>query len=593
MMKNLTVSLNQMQESNLQSAERQGRRLNEAICGMQESNEKKLEEMRRTVDEKLSETLNARLNASFKTVSEQLSNVYQSLGEMKELSGGVTDSVRGLNRVLTNVKVRGVWAEAQLEEILNETIPGMYDKNVATNPKSIERVEFAVRIPSGGDDGGFVYLPVDSKFPMEDYARLTAASESGDIIAVEEARKALIARIRDEAKAVSKYINPVSYTHLDVYKRQAVNGPIEGISKDEKLLLVCKRGKRAYFLQNRLKYYGYENTVVLEGATTVNDVRVKNSSAAVPAEEVTRVKALGFLWDKNSADRFNGRVITRNGKITAEESAVIAEAARRYGSGEITMTSRLTLEIQGVPFDNIEPLREFLAQAGLETGGTGSKVRPVVSCKGTTCQYGLIDTFALSEEIHERFFKGYSGVKLPHKFKIAVGGCPNNCVKPDLNDLGIIGQRVPEVNLDKCRGCKVCQIEKACPVNAASVADGKVVIDESVCNHCGRCLRKCPFKAFEEYTGGYRIYIGGRWGKKVARGRCLEKVFTDREEVLNIVEKAILLFREQGMTGERFADTVARLGFENVQKQLLADDLLQRKAENIAAQKHLKGGATC
>ena len=373
----------------------------------------------------------------------------------------------------------------------------------------------------------------------------------------------------------------------------AVNGPIEGISKDEKLLLVCKRGKRAYFLQNRLKYYGYENTVVLEGATTVNDVRVKNSSAAVPAEEVTRVKALGFLWDKNSADRFNGRVITRNGKITAEESAVIAEAARRYGSGEITMTSRLTLEIQGVPFDNIEPLREFLAQAGLETGGTGSKVRPVVSCKGTTCQYGLIDTFALSEEIHERFFKGYSGVKLPHKFKIAVGGCPNNCVKPDLNDLGIIGQRVPEVNLDKCRGCKVCQIEKACPINAASVADGKIVIDESVCNHCGRCLGKCPFKAFEEYTGGYRIYIGGRWGKKVARGRYLEKVFTDREEVLNIVEKAILLFREQGVTGERFADTVARLGFENVQKQLLADDLLQRKAENIAAQKHLKGGATC
>lgn len=207
MMQNLTTSLNQMQESNLQSAERQGRRLNEAIRGMQESNEKKLEEMRRTVDEKLSETLNARLNASFKTVSEQLSNVYQSLGEMKELSGGVTDSVRGLNRVLTNVKVRGIWAEAQLEEILNETIPGMYDKNVATNPKSMERVEFAVRIPSGGDDGAFVYLPVDSKFPMEDYARLTAASESGDMIAVEEARKALIARIKDEAKAVSKYIN--------------------------------------------------------------------------------------------------------------------------------------------------------------------------------------------------------------------------------------------------------------------------------------------------------------------------------------------------------------------------------------------------
>ena len=257
------------------------------------------------------------------------------------------------------------------------------------------------------------------------------------------------------------------------------------------------------------------------------------------------------------------------------------------------MTSRLTMEIQGVPFDNIEPLREYLMQAGLETGGTGSKVRPVVSCKGTTCQYGLIDTFALSEEIHERFYHGYRDVKLPHKFKIAVGGCPNNCVKPDLNDLGIIGQRVPQIDLEKCRGCKVCQVENNCPVNVAKLVDGKITIDENACNHCGRCVGRCPFHAVEDYTNGYRIYIGGRWGKKVAQGRYLDKVFTDKEEVLSIVEKAILLFREQGITGERFADTVARLGFGNVQEQLLSDDLLARKEENIKAQKHLKGGATC
>ena len=257
------------------------------------------------------------------------------------------------------------------------------------------------------------------------------------------------------------------------------------------------------------------------------------------------------------------------------------------------MTSRLTVEIQGVPFENIEPLREYLLQEGLEMGGTGSKVRPVVSCKGTTCQYGLIDTFALSEEIHERFFHGYAGVKLPHKFKIAVGGCPNNCVKPDLNDLGIIGQRIPRTDPEKCRGCKVCQVEKTCPIRVAALKDGKLTIDEDACNHCGRCMGKCPFGALEDYTNGYRIYIGGRWGKKVAQGRCLDPVFTDQEEVLAIVEKAILLFREQGITGERFADTVARIGFEKVQEQLLADDLLARKQENIAARKHMKGGATC
>ena len=372
-----------------------------------------------------------------------------------------------------------------------------------------------------------------------------------------------------------------------------VNGEIEGLDKKEKILIVCARGRRAYFLQNRMRYYGYENTVVLEGATFFNDVKVKNAGEAVSKEEETRVKALGFLKDKRTPDRFNGRVITRNGKITADEARTIAEAAELYGSGEVTMTSRLTMEIQGVPFDNIEPLREYLMQAGLETGGTGSKVRPVVSCKGTTCQYGLIDTFALSEEIHERFFHGYSSVKLPHKFKIAVGGCPNNCVKPDLNDLGIIGQRVPQIDLEKCRGCKVCQIENNCPIKVAKMVDGKITIDENACNHCGRCVGKCPFHAIEDYTNGYRIYIGGRWGKKVAQGRHLDKVFTDKDEVLEVVEKAILLFREQGITGERFADTVARLGFENVQAQLLSDDLLARKDENLKAQKHMKGGATC
>lgn len=289
----------------------------------------------------------------------------------------------------------------------------------------------------------------------------------------------------------------------------------------------------------------------------------------IPAEEITRVKGLGFLWDKTTPDCFNGRVITRNGKMTAKELATVAEAAEKFGNGQVALTVRLTAEIQKVPFENIEPLREFLKERGLETGGTGAKVRPVVSCKGTTCQYGLIDTFALSETIHKRFYEGWHDVKLPHKFKIAVGGCPNNCVKPDLNDLGIVGQRVPVIDLEKCRGCKVCQIEKNCPIHVPKVVDGKVLIDDAQCNHCGRCINKCPFKAFEEYVPGYKVYIGGRWGKKVARGKFLGKLLTSPEEVLDVIEKAITLFRDKGQQGERFADTVERLGFEEVEKQLL------------------------
>ena len=291
----------------------------------------------------------------------------------------------------------------------------------------------------------------------------------------------------------------------------------------------------------------------------------------VSPEEIKRVKALGFLQDKRFPDVFNCRVITVNGKITADQHRAIAEASEKFGSGVVTMTVRLTLEIQGVKYENIQPLIDFLAARGLETGGTGAKVRPVVSCKGTTCQYGLIDTFALSEKIHEKFYHGWHGVALPHKFKIAVGGCPNNCVKPDLNDLGVIGQRMPTVYLDKCRGCKKCQVELACPIKIAKVKDGKIAIDPFECNRCGRCFKKCPFHAVDDYVTGYKIYLGGRWGKRVAQGKAMSKLFTDEEEVLAVIERAVTLFRDEGIQGERFSDTVARLGFENVEKKLLGE----------------------
>lgn len=302
----------------------------------------------------------------------------------------------------------------------------------------------------------------------------------------------------------------------------------------------------------------------------------------ISKDDITRVKALGFLHDKNTEDKFNARVITRNGKITADECRIISEASKKFGSGEISMTVRMTMEIQGVPYENIEPLCNFLAENNLETGGTGKKVRPITSCKGTTCQFGLIDTYSLSKEIHEKFYKGYEKVSLPHKFKIAVGGCPNNCVKPDLNDVGIIGQRIPSVDISKCRGCKVCQIEKACPIKVSELKDGKISYNAEDCNHCGRCMNKCPFKAFDNYTNGYRIYIGGRWGKKVARANYISKIILSREEVIKIVEKAILLFREQGIFGERFSDTIARIGFENAEKVLLSDDIYQRKDKILA-----------
>lgn len=219
---NLTAQMQGLTEKNYQqqiklmetlnvNAEKQTKAIGEAIASMQESNEKRLDEMRKTVDEKLNETLQKRLNSSFEQVSKQLQDVYKSLGEMKELSGGVTENVKGLNRVLTNVKSRGTWAEVQLGNILDQTIPNMYETNVKTNKKYNGQVEFAIRIPNADDDT-VTWLPVDSKFPMEDYARLSAASESGNLEELERAKKALEQRVKEEGKAIKNYIAPPDTT---------------------------------------------------------------------------------------------------------------------------------------------------------------------------------------------------------------------------------------------------------------------------------------------------------------------------------------------------------------------------------------------
>ena len=323
----------------------------------------------------------------------------------------------------------------------------------------------------------------------------------------------------------------------------------------------------------------------LEGKTAAPE-----EGCTLSPEDIKRVKALGFLHHKGT-NKFNGRIITRNGRITTEEAEAINRAAKLYGDGHMMFTTRLTLEVSGIDYNDIEAFRAEVGKVGLETGGTGSKVRPVVSCKGTTCQYGLYDTYALSEEIHHRFFKGYANVSLPHKFKIALGGCPNNCVKPNLNDLGIIGARAPGYDPSKCRGCKKCQLEAACPIKAARLVDGKLSIDPEACNSCGRCVTKCPFHCNDQDVYGWRIFVGGRWGKKVAHGQRLDKFFTDKNEVLDVVEKAILLFRDQGKSGERFADTIQRIGFERAQELLLGDELLKRKEEILGL--NVVGGATC
>ena len=189
--------------------------LDQRVRELQEGNERKLDEMRRTVDEKLHDTLEKRLGESFKLVSDRLDTVHKGLGEMQQLATGVGD----LKRVLTNVKARGTWAEVQLGAILEQVLtPDQFSKNVSIRPDTAERVEFAVRLPGPLDDpASCVWLPIDSKFPQEDWLRLQDASDHGDVPGVQAASDALIRTVRGSAKEIhDKYVHPPASTDFAI-----------------------------------------------------------------------------------------------------------------------------------------------------------------------------------------------------------------------------------------------------------------------------------------------------------------------------------------------------------------------------------------
>ena len=223
----LMTTLSQMgqgQSTLLESMQRQvllsTRNQEEKINDLRLENERQLSEMRKTVDDRLSESLDKKLDQSFAQVSERLESVYKGLGEMHTLASGVGD----LKKVLTNVKTRGIWGEMQLGNLIRQTLaPGQYEENVAVIPGSSERVEFAVCLPD--QNGSTVYLPVDSKFPQEDYIRLTDAAQQGDAAGAEAARKALIQRLKQEAKKIAeKYISPPHTTDFAIMFL-----PVEGL----------------------------------------------------------------------------------------------------------------------------------------------------------------------------------------------------------------------------------------------------------------------------------------------------------------------------------------------------------------------------
>ncbi len=277
-----------------------------------ENNSLKLEEMRVTVDEKLHSTLEKRLGESFKLVSDRLEQVHKGLGEMQTLAVGVGD----LKKVLTNVKSRGTWGEIQLENLIDQLLtPEQYAKNIATKKGSNDRVEFAIKMPGRGSDKNEVlWLPIDAKFPMEDYQRLQLAQDAVDLVAIEEASKALENRIKGEAKTIfDKYLDPPNTTDFALMFL-----PVEGLFAE-----VLRRPGLIERIQTEYK-------VVLTGPTTLtailNSLQMGFRTLAIEKRSSEVWSLLGAV--KTEFGKFNDILKKMQNKLT-EASNTIDDASKR------------------------------------------------------------------------------------------------------------------------------------------------------------------------------------------------------------------------------------------------------------------------
>lgn len=271
-LEHVTVSVEEKLRQNEARIETMRRAVEESMKSLREENAAKLEEMRRTVDEKLHATLDKRLSDSFSMVSERLEQVYKGLGEMRTLAGGVGD----LKKVLSNVKTRGIWGEMQLGNILSQMMaPGQYAENCEVVPNSGRRVEYAILLP--GRETERVYLPIDSKFPVEDYERLLAAAESGDPQQIQACAAGLEAAFKAEAKRISeKYICPPYTTDFAV-----MFVPVEGLYAE-----ALQRRGLAEHLQEKFR-------IIIAGPTTLTALL---NSLQVGFRTLAIEKRSGEVW---------------------------------------------------------------------------------------------------------------------------------------------------------------------------------------------------------------------------------------------------------------------------------------------------------
>lgn len=276
--------------------------------------------------------------------------------------------------------------------------------------------------------------------------------------------------------------------------------------------------------------------------------------------DYAQLKADGFMLQKQK-DRFSMRLRVVGGNLTVERLETIRRVAEKYGAGYIHLTSRQGVEIPFIKLEEIDEVVAALKEGGVSLGASGPRVRTVTACQGgRVCPSGRIDAYEIAEELDKRYY----GRTLPHKFKLGVTGCPNNCLKAEENDLGVKGVTETTWNAEKCVYCGACQ--RACAKRKAiAVEQGKLTVDAERCNHCGKCVEACRKDAMVG-RNGYQLTFGGTFGSVVKQGRAATPFVFDKTTLFRVVDATIDYFERYAEPKERLAATIERRGWDEFQK---------------------------
>jgi anaerobic sulfite reductase subunit C len=277
---------------------------------------------------------------------------------------------------------------------------------------------------------------------------------------------------------------------------------------------------------------------------------------------VASLKKSGYIKQKQK-DLFVVRLRLPCGNVTSEQLNEISRIAKKYGTGYVHITTRQGIQIPNVDIHNLDAITKELEENGTPPGSCGPRVRNIISCPGNLeCSYGIIDTYRLAGILDKEFF----GEDMPVKIKFAVTGCPNACAKPQENDFGVMGILKPAIYTNDCTGCGTCTF--MCPEKAIIMEDDRAKILWDICNLCGACVGACPSNLISEEWKSYRIIVGGKVGKHPKLGKELTGAKSTQEAVA-IFRKIIDWSKKNTNVGERFGDSLDRIGFEKFKKEIL------------------------